>query len=167
MIGIKIIVALVLGFLVFSGNSVLKQPQKKEIQKQGDVTNAKKISPSPVQVNVNNNQKDISPTKVPVQNQPAADNSWIYPNSQIISSLGNEFVLKTRDDSQITTNWYKNKIKQAGFDALSVAQTNSNGNVSNKLSGSIGQKEVNIEINKAGESEMTEIRVFLKLTIDN
>jgi len=35
MIGIKIIVALVLGFLVFSGNSVLKQPQKKEIQNRG------------------------------------------------------------------------------------------------------------------------------------
>lgn len=88
--------------------------------------------------------------------------AFIYPNSTKISSEKNSIFLESTDDSQAITNWYKEKITGMGVNAKSFVQTNTNGNVLNKLVGANGVSQVAVEISKQNSESKTVIKISVK-----
>lgn len=90
----------------------------------------------------------LFPTFTPIptqtsQNQTAPDlQNFVYPGSQKINGT----IYEHSDNPQTITDWYKNKIRDFGMNAKSFVQTNTNGNVLNKLVGSNGQLTITVEI---------------------
>jgi len=85
-----------------------------------------------------------TPTPTPVVlPQPAG--SWVYPNST--RQDANRW--KSGDDPGVITNWYKNKIEALGMNTKSFVQTNTNGQVLNKLVAANDNIKVSVEISKS------------------
>ncbi|MFH1186843.1 MAG: hypothetical protein V1697_01570 [Candidatus Levyibacteriota bacterium] len=161
---LKILLILLVLFILFSKSSVLRQDEK---------TFAPKIlTPTPV---LEEKTPTPIPTKIPIQtntiieNTPTftsevkqvqgISNTWVYPNSQQLSNSGNAINLQSYDDVGQITNWYKERIREIGMNAVSFVSTSTNGNVLNKLSGADEHQEIGIEITKQASSQLVEIRV--------
>lgn len=102
------------------------------------------------------------PTPTPMSNNPqitSSDNhsTWIYPNASIISQANNHLELTTNDSANQVTDWYKNKIKQLGWNTTSFVMTNTNDQVLNKLVGAQNNQQVNVEITKVAGSSTVKI----------
>ena len=84
-------------------------------------------------------------------NKPTTTGSgeFTYPNSSKASGDSSTFVLKSSDAPKTITDWYKNRISEAGMKATSFVQTSTNGNVLNSLVGSGNGYEVRVEIKKS------------------
>lgn len=87
--------------------------------------------------------------------QPAGD--WGYPNSTQLAAGK----WQSSADPQVITNWYKSKIETLGTSAKSFVQTNTNGNVLNKLVAANGSSKVSVEISKSSSDSQTSILVVL------
>lgn len=85
------------------------------------------------------------------------DNSFIYPNSKIISQTESETVLESTDDVEVVTSWYQQKIKEGGFNIKNFVKTKVNGKVENKLSGVSNETKIDIDITKSEDSSVTRI----------
>lgn len=81
-----------------------------------------------------------------------------YPNSEQLSN-NNNLVLNSTDNPQVITDWYKNEITAKGFTTTSFVQTNTNGEILNKLVGSNGNKEVRVEISKEANNPAVVIKI--------
>lgn len=82
-----------------------------------------------------------------------------YPNSSLIKDEQRELTFISFDDPQVVTNWYKDQIKKKGMNVTSFVQTQTNGEVLNKLIGSNGQQKVEVEITK--ENNQKEVKIKL------
>lgn len=167
---LKIILILVVLFILFSKSSILKQPIKKAGEK----------TPTPVLTSVP--KEKTNPTKAPtkkpvsesemIKNLPTPTNkvkqvqgisdNWFYPNAQQVSVSGSTITLQSYDDITQITNWYKDKIKEAGMNAISFVATNTNGNVLNKLAGAGSGQEVTVEITKSSSDQQVIITITTK-----
>lgn len=84
---------------------------------------------------------------------------YIHPQSKLISQSPGKMELESSTDAQSITLWYKDKIKQAGFNAKSFTQTNTNGVIFNKLSGAKPGGKIEITIKKDQNASKVTITV--------
>ena len=98
-----------------------------------------------------------SPSSTPASNSQPAAGDWIYPNSTQLEA--NKW--RSSDDPQVITNWYKSKIEALGMNAKSFVQTNTNGQVLNKLVAANGNSKISVEISKSSADSQTSILVVL------
>lgn len=92
------------------------------------------------------------PTKIPT--------SWlIYPNAVILNQNIDTINLKSEDNFNIITEYYKNLFTNNGSKSRSFVTTNANGNILNKLSGIVKRKTLNIEIKKDNGSSTVYINI--------
>lgn len=103
----------------------------------------------------------LSPTLTSASSSQKNIRSFIYPGSTILNQSGDEITLQSTDDPQAITNWYKEKITSMGMNTKSFVQTNTNGNVLNKLAGSDGEHKVEIKISKKNNESAVEISVSI------
>lgn len=77
-------------------------------------------------------------------------NDFIYPGSSIKSQTNSKLELESLSSVGEVTEWYKNKIRDQGFNGRSFAQTTTNGNSFNKLSAvKINDKiDISIKLNQ-------------------
>jgi hypothetical protein len=75
-----------------------------------------------------------------------------YPKAEVLSLAGSSFQLRSFDDVQKITDWYKEKISEREMTVRTFVQTNSNGIVSNQLLGANQQEQVKVTINKDGSA---------------
>ena len=118
------------------------------------------LTPTPSE---ENQPTAIPPTSTPTTrpDQPSQSISdFQYPSSSIISKTNFQTNLESTDDPKKITDWYKEKIKSIGMKATSFVQTNTNGNVLNKLVGATGNQEVRIEITKQNNNAVVKIAVM-------
>lgn len=88
-------------------------------------------------------------------------NSFIYPGSIKTSGGENSLALQSNDDPQTITSWYKEKITNMSMNAKSFVQTNTSGNILNKLAGAKPGFKVSIEISKKNDEGTVRISVSL------
>jgi hypothetical protein len=108
-----------------------------------------------------------SPTKTPTVS--AKDDNYTlegisyynYPNSEIISSSSTRLVLRSKDDTDAITDWYKNKIIERGMGVRNSVKTKANNEVLNKLAGTSSSEKVEIEITKSSDETTATIEVTL------
>ena len=109
-------------------------------------------------------QKPIAPkpTAPQIQQTPRDEgllSSLSYPNAEVVSSGESTLTLRSNDDSDVITDWYKEKITGLGMNTKSFVKTKTNDNVLNKLVGADGQTEIRVEITKQANNPTTEIKV--------
>lgn len=110
------------------------------------------LSPSPTP-KIQSEQIRSSPTQVktsPTQPDPTQEtaDTLIYPNAEKQSSSGNSLFLKSQDDPDRITDWYKEQIAGLGMKTKTFVKTNENGNILNKLVGVNGASSIRVEITK-------------------
>lgn len=71
-----------------------------------------------------------------------------YPGAEVVRLTADSYQLKSFDDVQVVTDWYKAKINDLQMTVKTFIQTNSNGQISNQLLGSNYEKQVKVTINK-------------------
>lgn len=96
-----------------------------------------------------------SPTSAPAVNQNI--DTFIYPNSSIIDRGSNSFTIESNDNPEQITDWYKSKINEQDMNSTSVVQTNTNGNVLNKLAAKSSSLSLEVEISRSNSSNTTRI----------
>lgn len=94
------------------------------------------------------------PTHTP---RPAADSSWQYPGSVVVGTMKWE----SRDDAKKITEWYKSKLVARGANAKSFVQTETNGEVLNKLVAAGSNGKIAVEISKKMDNPVVTISVVL------
>lgn len=87
---------------------------------------------------------------------------FVYPGATINSQTNTTLKLSTTASPNDVTPWYKNKMSELKMNARSIAATNTNGNVLNKLAGASSKLEVEIEIKKSASESTTHIDVKLQ-----
>ncbi|MCL4418615.1 hypothetical protein M1146_00770 [Patescibacteria group bacterium] len=102
----------------------------------------------------------LVPSSVPSPTKSNID-SFIYPGSIKVNGGENSLVLQSNDDPQAITNWYKEKITNISMNAKSFVQTNTNGNVINKLVGAKPGFKVGVEVSKKSGEGTVRISVTL------
>lgn len=104
----------------------------------------------------------VLPTSIPTPPPVKTNiNSFIYPNSVKISIDASSVILQSSDNPQIITNWYKEKITSMGMNAKSFVQTNTNGNVLNKLVAANSDLKVSVTISRKNNQSSAEITVSI------
>ena len=98
-------------------------------------------------------QVTISPTAQPLPT--SASNDLVYPGAKQL----NLDTYESTDNPETITNWYKNKIKDLGFKTTSSVETNTNGDILNKLASNNNSKEIRIEISKDNNQSVTRINI--------
>lgn len=71
-------------------------------------------------------------------------------------------IYQSKDDPDTITQYYKNIFIRNNSKVKSFVITKTNGNVLNKLSGTINNKVLNVEIKKAKNSILTTVTLSLK-----
>lgn len=84
-----------------------------------------------------------------------------YPSSIQVGTGENSISLESTDAPTTITNWYKEKIKSLGMSAKSFVQTNTNGNILNKLVGTDGRYQVRVEIGRHNNESIVHVSVSL------
>ncbi|MCL5432525.1 MAG: hypothetical protein M1524_00205 [Patescibacteria group bacterium] len=158
-----ILVALLL--VIILGQKYFLNPTSQKQQKAVSSTPTPTISksPTPTVFNENQNQPSNSPTPVANQNQNNSEQNedLIYPGSIKTKDSVGSLELESSDDTQLITDWYKEKIKGMGMNAKSFVQTKANEKILNKLVGSNGKTEIRVEISKENNLSTTKISVVI------
>lgn len=94
----------------------------------------------------------------PIPN-PVDLDEYIYPNSVPLNAGNNQLKLESGDSAQVITDWYKNKINSLNFNAKSVTESNSNGEVLNKLTAAKPGENLEVTIKKDQTTSKVEISV--------
>lgn len=105
------------------------------------------VSPAPMGVT------PLPPTQLPKVEL----GEWVYPNSRE-TGAGK---WRSGDSPQVITDWYKSQITAAGLNTKSFVQTNTNGNVLNKLTAASLEMKVTVEISKSSSDAQTAISIEL------
>lgn len=117
--------------------------------------------PTPSSINIQTSTL-VPPTLIPARSSQKNIQSFVYPGSAILSQSDKEIILQSSDGSSSITNWYKEKIASLNINAKSFVQTNTNGNIFNKLVGASAGFKVKIQIEKNRSSNITTIKVSLE-----
>ena len=116
-------------------------------------------SPTPEESDTSRNSVHITittPKPAPTSNT-TQDIDLQYPGSNKTGSN----TYQSSDDPGKITDWYKDKIKSLGANSKSFVQTNTNGNVLNKLVGAKSGLTISVEIKKRSGDNQTTITVTL------
>jgi hypothetical protein len=97
-------------------------------------------------------------SKVLPENNINIDN-FKYPGSETIGSSQKILSLKTMDNPDIVTTWYKDKITSLNMNVRSFVTTKTNDNVLNKLSAAGTDFEVSVEVKRVSGESTTLIQV--------
>lgn len=124
--------------------STTQGPGDQEIK---DTDISQLIHPSPTRVQSITPSPDIS------------NSSFQYPNSLLIETSGNETKYESSDSPQVITNWYRARVAELGFRTTAAVQTNSNGNIINKLGLASESSRFEIEIRKDFDDQKTLIKI--------
>lgn len=90
---------------------------------------------------------------------PASISEYVYPGSQSMASDSAKLELKTKDTIKRVTSWYANKIKEIGFNAISAASTEIDGQVFSKISAAKPGEKIEVTIKKDQTTSSTIITV--------
>lgn len=172
MFGTLTILIIILAIVITSQN--ISKKDKNESEKSvlnTSTTQPPTISSMPTSSPFPTDMPTLTPSPTPTPTtfiptpQPTNDNqlhvNFKYPNSIIISQNASETIYESTDDPKKITDWYKDKIKSMNMNVTSFVQTNTNGNILNKLVGSNGNEEVRIEITKQNNSQIVKISFFV------
>lgn len=119
------------------------------------------ITPSVDQAGMTNQPSQYPiPTSFSVSPTTMQLNDFIYPNSEIHVRNNSSVFLTSTDDPAIITTWYKDKINEMSINTTSLITTNSNNNISNKITASKGQQQIQIEITKSANDSQVFIKVM-------
>ncbi len=88
-----------------------------------------------------------TPSATPISTPPSIT-TYTYPGSRAIKTDSAKLELESQDEVQRITDWYKNKIAELNFNAKSLAQTSTNGEVFNKLSAAKPGEKIEVSIKK-------------------
>jgi len=144
--------------LIQKGGLGNKQAQKKNITN-STPTPASNAADAALTLSPNQAPASIPPTSTPVPSSQRDISSFVYPGSITLNQSEKEITLQSFDDPSNITNWYKEKITSLGMNAKSFVQTNTNGNVLNKLTGANLMFKVSVTISKKNSQSSTEITV--------
>lgn len=86
-----------------------------------------------------------------------------YPDAEVISFKGNSFLLKSSDEVEKITGWYKDRISIKKMGINNFIQTNTNGNYSNLLQAANNNENIKVEIEKRNSDN----KVNILVTINN
>lgn len=100
-----------------------------------------------------------SGTKIPPSSSNITD--YQYTGARVVSSSSETLVLKSQDDSEKITDWYKEKIAGKKMNATSFVSTTANDYVLNKLEGDNGEEKVSVEIKKENGTDEITITITL------
>ena len=100
-----------------------------------------------------------SPTPTTISQTSGNIDSFIYPKGSLVEKSSSGLIIESTDNPDVITNWYKAKIDELNMNAVSTVQTNTNGNILNKISASNGSLNVEIEISRSNSAEKTKITV--------
>lgn len=156
------IILLLSGVAVNSAKTKLKITNNSEVlsEQTAQPSPTNSATPSPTPTSTVTTTPTASSTAAPTStSQPVSNNSYIYPNSKIVSQPGSETVLESSDNPDTITTWYQDKIKSDGFNIKNFVKTKVNGKVENKLAGADGDREINIEITKEVNSQIVVIKI--------
>lgn len=106
--------------------------------------------------------KTATPNPPILGEAPGSAGEFAYPSATRVSGEGSSFTLKSGDSPATITDWYKNRIKQAGMKTTSFVQTSTNGNILNSLVGAGNGHEVRVEIKKSADEGSVTINVSQK-----
>lgn len=144
-------------FLLGMFDQFANKAEEKKTSKETASQNLKpSISPSPSPAS---SPITTSASPSPANNPQVSDEaSFVYPNSTITSQSENSYELRTSDDPETVTNWYREKVNAENYSAKSVVKTKTNGNVLNKIFVG-GLIRINIEIKRFPSASHTEIKI--------
>lgn len=120
--------------------------------------------------NVSSFTQEATVTPVPTQThtfteKPVMNNTmdkYIYPGSEIVSSSSDSLFLRSSDDTNNITNWYKEKFfseKINDTSSITEKPTKPSEKILNKLVSADGDTEISVEIKKEESSSYSEITV--------
>jgi hypothetical protein len=84
-----------------------------------------------------------------------------YPDAEVVKFEEDSFHLKSSDNIEEVTNWYKKKISDNKIGIRNFIQTNTNGNFSNLLQGASEDENIKVEIEKTSSDSDVNILVTL------
>lgn len=128
--GALIVLAALVAKITFSRNRVFPLPSSSLIM--AEVTPL----PSPTSVPTNQKEKELT----------LAD--FRYPGAEVVFLGSNSLSLKSTDATEVITTWYKRKLIDLSLNIHTFIQTNTNGNVSNHLTGTDKKRKIRVEIEK-------------------
>lgn len=158
---LQLLVILVLA--IFAVSLIQREGSGSKINRQKNImAPTSSIAPSPTSNSI------LRPTSIPdskfFTSTPTPSSginisNFIYPGSAILNRSRDELTLQNTDDPQVITNWYKEKIINTGMNTRSFVQTNTNGNILNKLAGAKSGFKIIVEISKKSSEEKVKISV--------
>jgi hypothetical protein len=105
-----------------------------------------------VKVSVKSATNEAVSTETPDSTPAPANSGGLqYPGANEVSVSGNTTVYESADNPKVITDWYKERIRQGGYNIKNFVQTTVNGQTENKLVGSSGDKNISIEITWSGD----------------
>lgn len=123
-----------------------------EVKIESTVSEASESGEEKVVMPILNPTPKADPTPVAPPDEPIVGvdvhEGLVYPGAKVISSSNSFIQLESNGDSRKIVDWYKNKLQSMGMSSLSVASANANGKVESKLSGSNGELNIEVVINK-------------------
>jgi len=129
-------------------NRIVKETLEEDTEK-AEIENA-------IEINDQIPTKDsASPTSVPAVNQNI--DAFIYPNGSVVNRENSSFTIESNDTPEQIVDWYRSKINEHDMNSTSVVQTNTNGNVLNKLAASSSTLSIEVEISRSNSSNTTKI----------
>lgn len=167
---IFLLVILILSFLAFSyleGGSFFKEKisDKNDTKEKKSLIEEKLVDDSSNKEFIEEIEPSVkieieSPTQIPPTLAPVFGDvidDLIYPGGEVLDKSSNGLTIESDNDPIEITNWYKKKIKGFEMNAISVVQTNTNGNILNKMSASNGKFTIEVEISRSNSSNMAKI----------
>lgn len=107
--------------------------------------------------------ESLSPTPTTFSQQlPSIYESYKYPGSLVLDFSYPALILRSKDDPEAITQWYKKKITSDGFNVKTFVTTKANGKILNRLVGSQSEEEIDVEITKEAGEEFVKIKVIIK-----
>lgn len=175
------IFVVIIASLVLTSGIVYSQVQKSISHKQeetvlsantqDDLVNESVEEENTVDENVSSYTQEMSvtPTPLPTRTPSVSDepqtnttlDNFIYPGSEAVNSSDSSLLLRSSDETENITNWYKEKITSEHMNAKSFVATKTNGNILNKLVGANGELEIVVEIKKEPVKNYSDITVSI------
>lgn len=102
----------------------------------------------------------LTPT-VPVVSGKTFSSGYKYSPSMVVSETESKITLRSENNPEDITNWYKEKIRSEGMNIKTFVTTRANDKILNKLAGADSDRELYVEITKNPQDTETLITVSL------
>jgi len=119
-------------------------------------------TPTPSSTPVHSQEPVGSASITPMPQNQLSVSGFLYPGSKVVAQTQTTLSLESSDNTDVITDWYKDKIKGIGANVKSFVVTRANDKVLNKLVGANSSVEVSVEISKDPGSTLAKILVSVK-----